>query len=131
MARETAVVLLSVVYTHTRDQVYNFEVEGLHNYYVSTDGILVHNSNCPIEFHHFIPKEVWTNSRIRQLFSAVELDALGRSIPQDWHKRLHGKGFGLDGAWNSRWKTWLSQNPQASKVQVLEFMESLKKEFGL
>jgi hypothetical protein len=29
-------------------EVFNFEVEDFHTYFVSQDGVLVHNANCPI-----------------------------------------------------------------------------------
>jgi hypothetical protein len=34
--------------------VYNMEVEGLHNYFVTAEGVLTHNA--PAGFHHFYPK---------------------------------------------------------------------------
>jgi len=38
--------VLAVQFTPRRADVYNIEVEGLHNYFVGRDGVLVHNANC-------------------------------------------------------------------------------------
>jgi hypothetical protein len=35
---------MGVKVTNQKQMVYNFEVEGFHNYFVSNDGILVHNA---------------------------------------------------------------------------------------
>ena len=41
--------ILGVHFTADLETVYNLEVEGLHNYFVSNDGVLVHNGNgCPL-----------------------------------------------------------------------------------
>jgi hypothetical protein len=42
----------SISYTAGYVTVYNFEVEGNHNYYAGPDGVLVHNPTCVIKFKY-------------------------------------------------------------------------------
>ncbi|MBX3110320.1 MAG: DUF2380 domain-containing protein, partial [Fimbriimonadaceae bacterium] len=122
----------SVEFTSRRATVHNFEVEGVHTYRVGAGGVLVHNARaCHLwEYHHFLPKQYW--KQFEKLgFQRAELDALGDQISRDWHKRVHGKGTGLSGSWNDRWKQWLRENARtASRQDVLDYLEQLKLEFG-
>ena len=116
------------------ETVHNFEVEGVHNYRVGLTGILVHNTGCKIEYHHFFPIQFWP--RLRGFgFETKILNNTGKMLPRDLHKRVHGKGYGLKGAWNDKWETYFMRHKAAgttpSKNDLWDFMESLKREFGL
>ncbi len=129
-----AAVVQAVGFVDKAGRVHNIEVATTHSYVVDGHGIVVHNNQCPIttkfEFHHFLPQEHWT--KLEQWFTPRELDELGETIARDWHKRIHGKETGLPNSWNDRWKKWLDTHDisNTSKEDAIDFMESLKWEFG-
>lgn len=121
-----AAIVDALSYGNQRTRVYDLTVMNARAYLVGYGGTFVHN--CPFEFHHFLPRALW--NRFRPAFSLKELDELGETINKDWHKRIHGKGTGLDGAWNDRWTQWLNAHPNRTKQDVLDYLEVLKIEFG-
>jgi hypothetical protein len=119
--------VLVTAFTSQRQVVFNLTVKDLGTYHVGADGVLVHN--CDYEFHHLYPRQ--HRSRFRSIgFTPDELES-GEYLLRDWHKRIHGKGTGLAGAWNDRWDKWLDAHPSGPKSAAILYLEDLKKEFGL
>ncbi len=70
--------------------VYNFEVQDLHDYFVTDLGILVHNRSWLSAYHHFIP--VGLGSRIPYRSLLLQHKALGMLTavqPIDLHRALN------------------------------------------
>ena len=67
--------------------VYNFNVEGFHTYYVSGVGVLVHN-RCGVETHHIVEqsqvgKSGFASSQIQDASNKID-------IPYSMHRRISG-----------------------------------------
>jgi hypothetical protein len=130
-------------FTNARRTVYNFEVEGLHNYFVGRKGVLVHNPNCFRPFtqgnfnynlsallpppskdyhaHHIIPK------RFQGLFPNRNLH--DPTTNGAWvHKDVH---VGRGGSITEEWETWARNHPAATAQDVLDFANDLQSRAGL
>ena len=57
-------MVATITFTGTRSTVYNLEVEGLHNYAVGPNGVLVHNINCFENLPDFITRNFTNPSKI-------------------------------------------------------------------
>lgn len=73
-------VVEKVAYTGARTTVYNLEIDGVHDYFVGDDGVLVHNGGpCKLHLHHAWPKF---------LDGPTAQTLVG--MPQALHQRFHG-----------------------------------------
>lgn len=135
-------IVRAVRFTDRLEPVYNFEVEGLHNYAVGDDGVIVHNANCFRAFtrenfnhnlslllpppgtgyqaHHIIPH------KYQQMFPDRNLnDPLQNGA---WvHKDVHlGRGSITD-----EWEQWGRAHPNATSADVERFAREIEERAGL
>jgi hypothetical protein len=126
-----------VGYTGRLATVYNLEVADAHTFVVGPAGSVVHNGCFSPEWRHIIPREFWESHFLKSAWNwtRLELDNFGITLLQDMHKRIHGKGVGLSGAWNDRWRQFIGpydiKGTAPSKNAVFAFANKLMKEFGL
>ncbi|GHT27809.1 hypothetical protein FACS18942_07590 [Planctomycetales bacterium] len=123
--------------------VYNFTVDGNHDYFVIAQTaeygqtcILVHNADYDIVGHHTIPKqiqkalppEVASNPLIRGVKGNPNIKYI-----QEWlHKDIHTGGNG--GAYNARFFIEIEKAGELNSVtvqQILNIRDALVKEFDL
>jgi Pretoxin HINT domain/LysM domain len=64
LADGNTATVISAFDTGTVDQVFNFEVDGFHTYYVGQQGVWVHNTNCAAPVDGLIYKRIDTTGRI-------------------------------------------------------------------
>jgi intein/homing endonuclease len=123
--KELAIEKIEVKKEHTK--VYNFMVKDFHTYFVSNLGIWTHNA-C-FHKHHVFPQQ------FRDWFSAreINIDDFTVKIDSTTHlKGVHGKGLeDMPGKWNDRWSEFMEAKPNATQQEVLDFGNSLLKEYGL
>jgi intein/homing endonuclease len=123
--------------------VYNFTVDGNHDYFVIAQEyelgqtcILVHNADYDLVGHHTIPKQIQkmlspdvaANPKIRGVKGTPNI----KYIPEWLHKAIHTGGRG--GAYNARFIKELEKLGDPKKItpeKVLEIRDMLVKEFGL
>ena len=134
-------VVVAVQFTGRTATVYNIEVEGLHNYRVGRDGVVVHNANCLRAFtrgnfahnldtllpkpgagyqaHHIIPH------RFQHLFPGRNLNDPTNGA---WvHESVHvGRG-----SITELWETWARNNPNPTSHQVEAFARVVEERAGL
>lgn len=57
-------IIGNVVSNQRKEFVYNFTVKGLHNYYVTKEGILVHNNDCIDDVNDYNGLEKWVDENL-------------------------------------------------------------------
>jgi hypothetical protein len=84
------------------------------------------------EFHHFFPRQYWDDFE-RLGFTPDELDNAGMMLTREHRKAIHGKGFGLEDAWNDKWYQWLRANKTRSitKQDAIRYLQHMFDQFGL
>lgn len=82
--------------------------------------------------HHLLPRafrEFFESHGIRNIDNHV------MGLDENVHRMIHGKHMGpLDTqyfSWNSKWGTWIGQNPGAEADEILTKMKSMMSEFSL
>jgi len=81
---EEPTIVTSVVRQPGNFPVYNFEVDGLHNYFVTDQGILVHNFKGRRQFNHWFPRQA--GSLIRYGSSILrKAPAITRKVHKGFH----------------------------------------------
>ena len=118
------------------EKVYNFDIEGNENYYVTEDGILVHNGyrenffgenpslKGDVVVHHAVDQQVLI--KYPGLFTKAELDKIEnlRGIPKDVNNTLHLSTIRI--AWNRFYK----QYPNATKQEIQDFADVIDNLYG-
>ncbi|MFO0836598.1 MAG: polymorphic toxin-type HINT domain-containing protein [Phycisphaerales bacterium] len=119
-----------IAYDSRQAQVYNLTVEGLPNYHVGNDGVLVHN--CGVHWHHFLPK------KFRREFNAMgitNLEKYAAYVDDSWHIAIHdgrnSAGRFTGGSWNQAWQSFWDAYPNPtpgnpSVQRVEDYLETLK-----
>lgn len=77
--------------------------------------------------HHLLPQE------FRDFFAKSGIDVDDYIIPLHWEthlKHVHGGGP-KGGDWNAGWATWIGNNPNPSKLEVLQQIDFMKSDFGI
>ena len=80
--------------------------------------------------HHIFPQQ------FKKYFnkSGIDIDKYTVSVPHNTThlKGIHGKGFNdLPGGWNSEWKNFIMNNPNATQKEILQFGGRLMDKYGL
>lgn len=116
------------------EMTYNFEVEGLHNYFVGEDGILVHNRcklgramekqgllNATDDAHHLYPQQY------RPEFKNIGIDvddvANGFAMENSIHRGANAIKY------NQLWETvdFANLSKEAARQHMIDFMEQVYK----
>ncbi len=84
--------------------------------------------SAPIEVHHLLPRQ------FKGVFSKAGLDI--EDYTMDVSKSAHrlnpaGLHTKSGGDWNGVWKSWLGENPSATRDDILGQLETMKTDFGL
>lgn len=107
--------------------VYNLEVDGLRNYYVSASKVLVHNCD-EMQIHHLLPVQ------FKPVFAALEfnIDDYTIKLPA-WKHVLKPNGIHTvsGGNWNKVWDEFLKDPKNNNIISILKQMHKMIKEFGL
>ena len=131
--------------------VYNFEVEDYHTYFVGENAVLVHNS-CDYNFdyvkqferytghpasghvHHGLPKKhiKWFESK------GINIDS-GEyyfDLPEELHTLKAGHGVHTNSSyagktWDAVWDEFKLYNPNATKEMIEEFLDDMAEEFKI
>ncbi len=114
-------VVVTVQFTSRRATVYNLEVEGLHNYRVGPEGVVVHNSAgpCRLVNHHWIPQQ----RKIREFAEArgINIEDFTQMIREDVHRKMHGNHRAAQD-YNQRWLRFIEARRNATKEEIEQFV---------
>ncbi|MBQ1863926.1 MAG: hypothetical protein II561_08125 [Thermoguttaceae bacterium] len=112
--------------------VYNLEVYGEHVYHVASGGLLVHN-DCPFDWHHTIPREIYnprSKSTVPLLPPELAKDPRIRGvrgspnmieIPKDIHRTLHKEGY--NDSWREAVETLIKEKGDVKKITVDDILK--------
>jgi hypothetical protein len=106
--------------------VFNFEVEGLHDYHVGATGVLVHNApGCKKVRHHVFPK-FRERPDLQKYFSDrnIDVDALTKELDEGTH-------IGIHPGWNNEWIEFMTGHPNASRTEVFQQAASMLEAYGI
>lgn len=116
-------IVREVLFTDRLATVYNFEVDGLHNYRVGTDGVLTHNLSCKLHLHHWIPQQRaikrWVEAR------GINIEDFTQLISAEFHRELHGNHLRPQD-YIPRWKRFMEAQPNATRSEIENFVEHLR-----
>jgi len=85
--------------------------------------------NIRTERHHLLPKQFkeWFRRK------GLDIEKFKIDLEVGKHKAIHGKGGGeaWRNSWNMKWKSWIRNNPGATREEILEHMIQMRKDFEI
>ena len=81
------------------------------------------------EKHHFLSKQ-YRDWFLKRGMTKADIDEI-TLLDQELHKLIHGKGVGLENAWNDQWAKWIKKNPKANAEQIRAWKGHMRRAFGI
>ena len=80
-----------------------------------------------VERHHLLPRQ------FKKQFedAGLNIEKFVVELPRDVHRLKPGGLHTGPNNWNKQWDAFFAQNANASRAQILNELDRLKKEFGL
>ena len=120
-------------------EVFNFEVEDCHTYFVGEIGVLVHNADCGKTYKSLTSNNYRNNALKYNKSNGDGLDA-HHKLPKQFRSQFEARGINIDspvymelldptthselhvkGKYNLEWANFFQEHPNASYVDIMKF----------
>ena len=119
-------------------EVFNFEVEDCHTYFVGDGCILVHNKGCGNSYKS-LNKGNYRNNALKYNKTDGQGLVAHHKLPQQFRSQFEARGINIDspvymelldptnhtaihsGGYNARWASFFKNNPGATYMEIMKF----------
>ena len=119
-------------------EVFNFEVEDCHTYFIGKIGVLVHNADCGNSYKS-LNKGNYRNNALKYNKSDGQGLVAHHKLPQQFRTQFEARGINIDSpvymelldptnhtaihtaGYNPGWSTFFQNNPNATYVDIMKF----------
>ena len=134
----TPVERIDIVLLPEPVEVFNFEVEDCHTYYVGNGCWLVHNADCGSSYKS-LTKGNYRNNALKYYRSDGKGLVAHHRLPQQFRPQFEARGINIDspvymelldptnhsvlhsGGYNANWAAFFQANPNATYVDIMKF----------